>query len=1400
MAADIQLNAVLDSSQFVKELGKMTGLVQDFSTKSVSAFDKANKALQPLAVFKPDSSGFSSLEKSARGVNTGLDLAASSLPRLRYALYDVSSTAMQAGGALTGFATAVVANATSFETAFTQVQRTGQLQGDAIQSVRDELVGLTRELPLAFKDVAGLASLGAQLGIASDQLDDFTKNIAQFASISNVSTEEAGLAFGRLGALLGVPAEDFNKLGSSVAFAGINAEATEKQILRVAESISGVAANFGLSAEYVVGLSTALASLGVPAEQSRGALTRTFQEVSRAAASGGGILDEYANVLGVTTEQAKTLAETNMQGFFQQLITGLSRVPAEDFVTTLDTLALSDVRVTNTLSRLSGALDLTNQSISEASSAYQEGTFLAESFGAKNDDLASRLIKLQNAVAELADSVGSGLLQPIGAVVEIITKLINGLTEISKNPVGKVIVSIGVALAGLAGILVSAVAAVTVMVAGLIAGRTAFQELAKAGLSSSTSLTGVIGSLFGVDAGAKKASVSMFTLHRNMDTAKLSAAQLTAMQRVNAISTGAMTGANAGFITSLRARLALTQANIAAMSTLQKVQAFAGPIGIALTALSLVAVAWDSIANSSKEAEEVSNDYFSDVSSLSSAFRQDMQSSADAIAEIQFTPEATGNTSGYASDVNDAAQAQENLKNSAEGTTGVIDSQTIAYRENSKAALQNLLATNEEFTKLISKGGVIEQLGGNATDYVNAILGDPINGGKEYVNSLVQTIQQEITAGGGTINIGEMVERGFKYNPASSYQELADSLNISTEEATVLVSQLETLGVTNTDIADSTTEAAAAAHAAGIIYNETGGEIEGMANEARNAAGTFDNFKKSFDEAVGGEGFDIDAMNQFTQSLNTLTDGFEQNGLSFDNMTSGGLQNLANLRQALYDSVSAAEAMGLNAASGVGMVFAQLQASGVETAQILSQLQSMGGVFAQFAGAVQTAQGGAYAGLTSAYNAMQQANKKAGKSADSVAKKVRTLTDYANDLSTVWKRAFDIRFSSGEALDKITKGFRNIEKAAQDAREEIQDINDSIRELNADIQSLSADKALQEYFLSIAEAYGDSLRASEIRAEISKIDAELAKRTTDLAKKNSQLQKAQEKTNKTLVGNSDAAIENRSEILGLVSDYQDYIRALAASGASQNQLRAATAQARADFMAQATQLGYNSSQLEVYAAAFDDVAVAVNNVPRNITVAANTNPALQALNELNSRAASATAPRTMSVGMSVDYSAMAKFARGANLLTQITEAQAQLSEFIKKWGSGWGYVTSQRNKIQSWTNQLNSGNFATGGYTGAGGKYDVAGIVHRGEYVVPKEQVNQATRLPYFMEQPRSFAQGGFVGGSSGGRITTMMVELSPYDRKLLADAGNVQLRLDGKVVAQATNQNNFLNAQRGSN
>ncbi|HCQ7058012.1 TPA: phage tail tape measure protein [Klebsiella oxytoca] len=57
--------------------------------------------------------------------------------------------------------------------------------------------------------------------------------------------------------------------------------------------------------------------------------------------------------------------------------------------------------------------------------------------------------------------------------------------------------------------------------------------------------------------------------------------------------------------------------------------------------------------------------------------------------------------------------------------------------------------------------------------------------------------------------------------------------------------------------------------------------------------------------------------------------------------------------------------------------------------------------------------------------------------------------------------------------------------------------------------------------------------------------------------------------------------------------------------------------------------------------------------------------------------------------------------------------------------------------------------FADGGYTGDGGKHDVAGVVHRGEWVVPQSVVKKPGMLGFLnqLTYGNGYAKGGLVGG-----------------------------------------------------
>lgn len=66
--------------------------------------------------------------------------------------------------------------------------------------------------------------------------------------------------------------------------------------------------------------------------------------------------------------------------------------------------------------------------------------------------------------------------------------------------------------------------------------------------------------------------------------------------------------------------------------------------------------------------------------------------------------------------------------------------------------------------------------------------------------------------------------------------------------------------------------------------------------------------------------------------------------------------------------------------------------------------------------------------------------------------------------------------------------------------------------------------------------------------------------------------------------------------------------------------------------------------------------------------------------------------------------------------------------------------------------------FASGGYTGDGGKYEPAGVVHRGEYVMPAEVVRNAglATMVQIDRHFRGYAEGGLVGAAPGAAVAAI--------------------------------------------
>ena len=1079
-------------------------------------------------------------------------------PRMRYAMYDVANAANTLSQATLGVAAAAVTAFSQYESAFTAVERTvgSDATANQVANLRKELVDLATQIPLSFGQITEIASLGAQLGVATQDIAGFTDTVAKFSATTNVSTTAAAQSFGALGELLNISAQDYDRLGSAIAYAGVNAVATETEILSVTTAIAGVSANAGLSTQYVLGLATSLASLRVPAEQSRGAMTRVFQEISRSAQQGGPALDEFARVIGTTRDEAKALAETDMETFFNKFLNGLSGMDASQLTQSLDNMNLSDIRVTNTLARLSDNMDVVNKSMADVGSSYAAGTQLNDAFAKVSDDLASKLTILNNAFMELQATAGAPLAAALKPALDFLTQFITHLSELGKTGVGQVILGITGTVMVLVGGLAAIASAAAIGFGGFLALRTAWNGANMEGLKLNSTLVQTISWLLKMPGATKPAELSM----RGLGSA-----------------------------------MAGTAASSKALSMSMKA---AGWIGIILTGIELISAGWDAFQKTQMSAAEknaeIASAYFGSASGgLAEAFAKDMKSGAEAIQQIDTEViSAQSSAKGYVTDIQSVMGAQVALSAATSDTTKIIEKQSIAYGENAQKALASMLANNEAFQNLFKAGGGLQVTGADPQAFAKSILGDPQEGGKKYIDGLIQSMSSEAGAMSGNVKaifeqFAAARDAGFIGGATADIAatELATALGISFEEAKKLADGLYQMQLAAEGAAAEVEVGAVAADAAAAANGALATSEEDLAASLQATREEYNKYTDDLFAGVNARQDTMDAMSAFGTVLGEEGDAAAVAG--------GTLQATMAALIAEDPTVAAAKMQYL-----LEYLIANVPTATGTIAYLTNEIAKLSG-------------GKGVSPKAFDISGFTKNLKAAGNAAGSAAAKVRTLKDYASDLAKVFDRAFDIRFSSMSALDKITAGFQSI-------KEETDNANQEIKDLNATIDSLTADKSLKQYFLSVAEAYGDTVKAAQLRAEIAKIDS-------DLTDNQNQLSDAQAASNKTLIGNSSAAIKNRKTITGLVKDYQDYIQTLASSGASQETLAAATAAAKNDFMAQATQLGYNSNELGMYAAAFDDVQVAIGNIDRGITVDASMDPALQALNEFEAQAAASGA-------------------------------------------------------------------------------------------------------------------------------------------------------------------------------
>lgn len=402
-----------------------------------------------------------------------------------------NSLTMKVTTPIAGMFTMATKEAINLESAMAGVRKTTDMTDVELEQMKNTFVAMSKEGPVAAKELANIGEMAGQLGIKKENIADFAKTISDLTIATNLTSEQASMDLSRFINITQMSQDEVGNLASAIVDLGNNFATSEVEIVQMGLRLGAQGKIIGLTEAQTMGLATALSAVGLKSEQGGSSMSRillkmntavlstkekvqvlneslegtgyTIEDVQKAISTGGKEgkqrLEEISDAIGMTADDLKDLASSSEESADKLAILGqVSGLGAEGFAKAwredpmkaitafidgihtmaeknedlngiFEALGMNGIREVDTLQRLSGANTELKEAVDTASKAYEENTALAQEVAIFADTNEAKLKKLKNNFIELGLKVADVLL-PI--MEDLVAKLIEMIDSVSK--------------------------------------------------------------------------------------------------------------------------------------------------------------------------------------------------------------------------------------------------------------------------------------------------------------------------------------------------------------------------------------------------------------------------------------------------------------------------------------------------------------------------------------------------------------------------------------------------------------------------------------------------------------------------------------------------------------------------------------------------------------------------------------------------------------------------------------------------------------------------------------------------------------------------------------------------------------------------------------------------------
>ena len=396
-----------------------------------SGIEKYNAALQKLKVEPFQKAGFHTqmaklkedLQRATKAkIRLDMDEAKQKLANLK--------TEIVASMASVAVIAAPIKSAIDFESSMADVKKVVDFKTpDELKEFSNQILNMSRDIPLSVNEIASITASGGQLGIAKENLMDFTQTAAKMGVAFDMSAKEAGDNMATLMNIFNMSVDGVRGLGDTINHLSNNSASTANKIVNAVGRIAGNAKDMGLSADATAGLASSFIALGKQPEVAATAINSMLTVLNNADKAGGDLEKAFKSI-GLSGKELKAQILKNPQKALTDFLHTLSKVPKEKKTGVLTTIFGKNFG--DDISLLTGAIENFDKAMALSGDNKRFGSMEAE-FQSRSDTTENKIQLMKNALNELSVSFGRVFLPYIKRGVEKITEFIQKITEFVRS-------------------------------------------------------------------------------------------------------------------------------------------------------------------------------------------------------------------------------------------------------------------------------------------------------------------------------------------------------------------------------------------------------------------------------------------------------------------------------------------------------------------------------------------------------------------------------------------------------------------------------------------------------------------------------------------------------------------------------------------------------------------------------------------------------------------------------------------------------------------------------------------------------------------------------------------------------------------------------------------------------